>query len=46
MAPRKKEDPTEELRRIIKSKHKRTGKPENWTPEQMKSIWKEELPDS
>jgi bifunctional DNA-binding transcriptional regulator/antitoxin component of YhaV-PrlF toxin-antitoxin module len=36
----KKEDPVEELRKIIKSKHKRTGKPEHWTPEQMKAIWK------
>jgi hypothetical protein len=39
MASHKKADPTEELRRIIKSKHKRTGKPENWPPEKMKLIW-------
>jgi hypothetical protein len=38
--PSKKEDPVEELHKIIKSKHKRTGKPEHWTPEQMKAIWK------
>ena len=35
----KKEDATEKLRRIINSKHERTGKPENWSPEKMKSIW-------
>ena len=29
----------EELRKIINSKHHRTGKPENWSPEKMKSIW-------
>lgn len=40
LLPGKKEDPVEELRKVIKSKHKRTGKPEHWTPEQMKSIWK------
>lgn len=28
-----------ELRKIISSKHRRTGKPENWSPEKMKSIW-------
>ncbi len=39
LLPGKKEDPVEELRKIIKSKHKRTGKPENWSPEKMKSIW-------
>ena len=40
LRPSKKEDPVEELRKVIKSKHRRTGKPEHWTPEQMKSIWK------
>jgi bifunctional DNA-binding transcriptional regulator/antitoxin component of YhaV-PrlF toxin-antitoxin module len=40
LVPGKKEDPVEELRKIIKSKHRRTGKPEHWTPEQMKAIWK------
>ena len=29
----------EELRKIITSKHHRTGKPENWSPEKMKCIW-------
>jgi bifunctional DNA-binding transcriptional regulator/antitoxin component of YhaV-PrlF toxin-antitoxin module len=42
LLPGKKEDPVEELRKIIKSKHRRTGKPEHWTPEQMKAIWKGE----
>jgi DNA-binding transcriptional regulator/RsmH inhibitor MraZ len=37
--PSKKEDPIEELRKVIKSKHRRTGKPENWSPEQIKAIW-------
>lgn len=40
LVPGKKADPVEELRKVIKSKHKRTGKPEHWTPEQMKSIWR------
>jgi DNA-binding transcriptional regulator/RsmH inhibitor MraZ len=39
LVPGKKEDADEKLRRIINSKHKRTGKPENWSPEKMKSIW-------
>jgi bifunctional DNA-binding transcriptional regulator/antitoxin component of YhaV-PrlF toxin-antitoxin module len=39
LVPGKKEDVTEKLRKIINSKHKRTGKPENWSPEKMKSIW-------
>lgn len=30
----------EELRKIITSKHRRTGKPKLATPEEMKSIWK------
>ncbi|MCW3999818.1 MAG: hypothetical protein NWE93_06230 [Candidatus Bathyarchaeota archaeon] len=37
--PGKKEDAVEKLRKIINSKHERTGKPENWSPEKMKSIW-------
>ena len=41
LIPGKKEDPVEELRNFIRSKHQRTGKPEHWTPEQMKTIWKE-----
>ena len=40
LVPGKKEDPVEELRKVIKSKHRRTGKPEHWTPEMMKAIWK------
>jgi bifunctional DNA-binding transcriptional regulator/antitoxin component of YhaV-PrlF toxin-antitoxin module len=40
LLPGKKEDPVEELRKVIKSKHRRTGKPEHWTPEQMKAIWR------
>lgn len=39
IVPGKKEDAIEKLRRIINSKHERTGKPENWSPEKMKSIW-------
>ena len=37
--PGKREDFKEELRKVIASKHTRTGKPENWSPEKMKSIW-------
>ena len=37
--PGKHEDPVEELRKVITSNHGRTGKPENWSPEKMKSIW-------
>lgn len=29
----------DEFRKAITSKHRRTGKPENWSPEKMKSIW-------
>jgi DNA-binding transcriptional regulator/RsmH inhibitor MraZ len=39
LIPGKKEDATEKLRRIINSKHERTGKPEHWSPEKMESIW-------
>ncbi len=39
LVPGKKEDAVEKLRKIINSKRKRTGKPENWSPEKMKSIW-------
>ena len=38
MLPGKHLDAVEELRKIINSKHRRTGKPENWSPEKMKSI--------
>jgi AbrB family looped-hinge helix DNA binding protein len=39
LLPGKRRDAVEELRKIINSKHRRTGKPENWSPEKMKSIW-------
>ena len=39
LLPGKRQDAVEELRKIINSKHRRTGKPENWSPEKMKSIW-------
>ena len=39
LLPGKKEDAQDKLHKIIQSKHKRTGKPENWSPETMKSIW-------
>ncbi len=39
LLPGKKENPVELLRKVIKSKHRRTGKPENWSPEQIKAIW-------
>jgi bifunctional DNA-binding transcriptional regulator/antitoxin component of YhaV-PrlF toxin-antitoxin module len=39
LLPGKHQDAVEELRKIINSKHRRTGKPENWSPEKMKSIW-------
>ena len=37
--PGKRQDAVEELHNIIISKHRRTGKPENWSPQKMKSIW-------
>ena len=39
LVPGKKRDAHERLIQIINSKHQRTGKPENWSPEKMKSIW-------
>jgi AbrB family looped-hinge helix DNA binding protein len=39
LVPGKRKDAVEELRKIITAKHRRTGKPENWSPEKMKSIW-------
>lgn len=39
IVPGKKTDFLEEFRRVISSKPRRTGKPENWPPEKMKSIW-------
>lgn len=35
----KHQDVNEELLKIVNSEHRRTGKPENWSPEKMKSIW-------
>jgi hypothetical protein len=35
----KKEDFLEEFRKVITSPHRRTGKPTNASPEEMKSIW-------
>ena len=29
----------EEFNKVISTKPKRTGEPENWTPEKMKDIW-------
>ena len=40
--PNKQQDAIEELRKIINSKHRRTGKPTLVTPEEMKSIWNPE----
>jgi bifunctional DNA-binding transcriptional regulator/antitoxin component of YhaV-PrlF toxin-antitoxin module len=37
--PGKETDFQEEFRRVMTAKHRRTGKPENWSPEKMKSIW-------
>lgn len=36
----KHQDVNEELLKIVNSEYRRTGKPENWSPEEMKSIWK------
>jgi bifunctional DNA-binding transcriptional regulator/antitoxin component of YhaV-PrlF toxin-antitoxin module len=37
--PGKQENFLKEFQKVIESKHKRTGEPENWSPEKMKSIW-------
>ena len=37
--PGKQENFLKEFQKVIESKHNRTGKPENWSPEKMKSIW-------
>ncbi len=39
IVPGKQADFLEEFRKVVTSKHKRTGKPENWSPAKMKSIW-------
>jgi len=41
IVPGRQRDPHERLIHVINSKHHRTGKPENWSPEKMKSIWNE-----
>jgi len=40
----KKTDFLEEFRRVITSEPRRTGKPENWSPSKMKSIWSKTKP--
>jgi len=37
--PGKRADFLKEFQRVITSKHQRTGKPENWSPKKMKTIW-------
>jgi bifunctional DNA-binding transcriptional regulator/antitoxin component of YhaV-PrlF toxin-antitoxin module len=37
LIPDKKENAAEKLRKIINAKRKRTGKPENWSPEKIKA---------
>jgi AbrB family looped-hinge helix DNA binding protein len=37
--PGKQENFLKEFQKVIGTKHKRTGKPKNWSPEKMKSIW-------
>ena len=39
IVPGEKTDFLEEFRKVIMSKPRRTGKPENWSPAKMKSIW-------
>ena len=43
IVPGKQKDAHERLIQIINSKHDRTGKPENWSPEKMKSIWSQTI---
>ena len=38
--PGKQRDAHEKLVQLLNSEPQRTGKPENWSPEKMKSIWK------
>ena len=35
----KQDDFLGEFRKVVTSNHSRTGKPENWSPKEMKSIW-------
>ncbi len=37
LVPSKHYDAVDELRKIVTSKHRRTGKPENWSPEKLKN---------
>ncbi|MDJ0269103.1 MAG: MraZ N-terminal domain containing protein [Aigarchaeota archaeon] len=39
LIPAKQHNFLEEFRRIISSEPQRTGKPENWDPKKMKSVW-------
>jgi bifunctional DNA-binding transcriptional regulator/antitoxin component of YhaV-PrlF toxin-antitoxin module len=39
IVPGKRKDFLVEFKKVIISKHRRTGKPECWSPEKMKSIW-------
>ncbi|HLC01224.1 MAG TPA: MraZ N-terminal domain-containing protein [Candidatus Bathyarchaeia archaeon] len=39
IVPGKQADFLEEFRKIVTSKPRRTGKPENWSPARMKAIW-------
>lgn len=39
ISPGKRSDFLEEFRKTITSEPPRTGKPENWAPSKMKSIW-------
>ena len=40
LMPGKKKDFLEEFRKVMTSEPRRTGKPENWSPSKMKSIWR------
>jgi len=40
ISPGKHTDFLKEFRKTIASKPRRTGKPENWAPSKMKSIWR------
>lgn len=39
IVPGEREDFLAEFKKAVISKHCRTGKPEGWSPEKMKSIW-------
>lgn len=42
LKPGKREDFNEWFRKLILTEPRRTGKPENWSPEKMKKTWKTE----